>query len=84
MVPPLRPSDEHSALFLSTLSMGEWPAALCARVDRGPSQGARSASTESGRPLPHHRTSMMMNQAETRPEDTHADPSDDSEREKQS
>ena len=87
MVPPLRPSNEHSALSLSlsTLSMGEWPASSQrARVDRGPSEGARSASTESGRPLPHHRTTMMMNQADIRPEDTHADPSAESEREKRS
>ena len=35
MVPPLRPSNEPSALSLSTLSMGEWPASSQrARVDR--------------------------------------------------
>jgi hypothetical protein len=33
---------------------------------------------------PHNPRPMMMNQADARPEDTHADPSDDSEREKQS
>ena len=60
---PTAPVERALALSLSTISMGEWPASSQrARVGRGPSEGARSASTESGRPLPHHRRPMMMDQ----------------------
>lgn len=60
---PTAPVEQGLCLSLSTLSMGEWPACSHrARVERPPFHRGGSASTESGRPLPHDRTSMMMYQ----------------------
>ena len=55
-----------STLLFPSFPPSNWGVALPALNVRAsieaPSEGARSASTESDRPLPHHRRPMMMNQ----------------------